>query len=72
LVTDFPALSIVKNGFTSQSLGIDFNDATTPIQFDLYIDDTKKSNLSINCPPGELIIPYHLSENEFNKNQRKN
>ena len=44
-------------------------DLTTPIQFDLFINETEKTNWSILCTPGELLIPNSLLEFDFNKKQ---
>ena len=83
-MTDLNEFDLVKNGQSSQKLGIDFNDTTQPVQFELtaiYSNDpalggtstTKKwPNLSITCPLGELVQPgWSISENEFNKLQAK-
>lgn len=62
-------MKIAKNDSQNHSIAIDLMDSTTPIQFDLFINEIKKSNLSIQCPPGELLIPNSLSESDFDKNQ---
>jgi AP-3 complex subunit beta len=83
-MSDLNEFDLAKNGQSNQKLGIDFNDTTQPVQFELtaiYSNDpalggtsnTKKwSNLSITCPLGELVQPgWSISENEFNKLQAK-
>lgn len=66
---DIGPLKVPKNGTISHSISIDLMDSTTPIQFEFFINENKKTNLSILCPPGELLIPNQLSESEFDKNQ---
>ena len=69
-MSDLNAINLTKNGFTNQTIGIDFNDTTQPAQFELSnVDGSKKWNLSIICPVGELLQPNFVSENEFNAMQ---
>ena len=65
-------INLLKGGLTSQTIGIDFNETTNAAQFELANGDaSKKWNVSIKCPVGELLQPNFLSENEFNANQRE-
>lgn len=83
-MSDLPEFDLPKGSSVSHKIGIDFNDTSQVVQFELsavYSNDpllggtstTRKwANLSIGCPIGELLQPgWSISENEFNKLQAK-
>lgn len=61
-------MDISKGGFTEQTIGIDFNETTNPVNLEIG-NDIKKWNVSISCRVGELFQPNFISENEFDKMQ---
>ncbi|CAK8678181.1 unnamed protein product [Clavelina lepadiformis] len=68
-VHDFSEIEILEPGAsTSCIMGIDFFDTTQPLTFDLCTK-TRKFNVSIKIPVGELVKPVTMPQTEFLKQQ---
>ena len=56
--------TLAANQSTTVLMAIDFNDTTQPAKFDIC-SQTKKFNVNISAPVGELLQPNTLTENDF-------
>ncbi|XP_072038441.1 LOW QUALITY PROTEIN: AP-3 complex subunit beta-2-like [Amphiura filiformis] len=68
---EFPALTnLAVDQSTTVTMGIDFRDTTVPANFQICTE-SRKHNVSIKAPVGELLQPITLPEREFQTQQGK-
>ncbi|XP_053303951.1 AP-3 complex subunit beta-1 isoform X2 [Spea bombifrons] len=65
-----PIDSLEPEGSITVSMGIDFCDSAQTASFQLCTKEDKFS-VGIQPPPGELLLPVTMSENDFKKEQGK-
>lgn len=69
VVEDFDEIECLESGVTvTRVLGVDFCDTTQSLQFEL-ITKTRKFNVSVKPPIGELISQWPVPQTEFLKNK---
>ncbi|XP_039270685.2 AP-3 complex subunit beta-1-like [Styela clava] len=70
-VHDFDQIDVLAPGASlSSTMGVDFCDTTQPLIFDLCTE-TRKFNVQIKIPVGELVKPTTMHETEYIKQQGK-
>ncbi|XP_070541832.1 AP-3 complex subunit beta-2-like [Ptychodera flava] len=62
--------SLAVGQSVNTSMGVDFCDTTQPAVFEICTE-SRKFNVTINAPVGELLQPLSLSENDFLAKQSK-